>query len=67
MYPDGYPAAILIKWETISVVDPLEPFVPPIDQFHPGVPLSREENGRLLDPIFLRAATFVKGLRYRHS
>ena len=66
MHPDGYPAAILTKRETISVVNPLKLLIQRIGYVHPETAPFEEENWRLLVPFLLRVATFVRRLWYHH-
>lgn len=63
MQPDSYTTAVVTKWESISIVDPLEFPLQRISQVHPGAPPFGEGNGRLLVP-FLGVAAFVRTLRY---
>ena len=61
MYPDGYPAAVITKRETVSVVDSLESHVQRVVQFHPEAPVFGKKNGRLfVSPLSVSA--FVKML-----
>jgi hypothetical protein len=64
MYPDGYPAAILIKRKLVFVVNSFEPPRQRIDQPHSKAPRCEEENGILLFPFLLSVATCVRRLRY---